>query len=391
MPNITPKFREQLLESARLAGEWYLNTQNTDEHPWGGVHDSADTGRFLYEYFVTRNWCRGNVQWGQALGVMALTTLSRRLRDNRYHRSALLAGEFLKTLQIVNPSNEKLHGAIRELNPQCNWCFPRDAATGGIGFCALYKETKKEEYLDRARLFAHWYHHYGSHADGWPYGHFDFDTLTGDYGKGYIRGDWQAGGGLVYYYLYKLTGEKHWMDYFRQLIDPLIAIYERNADAPVTPGFHGEVEISYGNDDFAIIALLAAYRHWKERRMLDALSHHIRRLWTIADADGSYPSFAGTFVCTINNLEYLRLCREEGLSEDTAALEQRIIKSAEFGLCQQETRSTDIRAYGGFYGQSNYGVSRECIHQRTAGYSMIMNLRIAGGTATPYYSSYDWE
>ena len=78
------------------------------------------------------------------------------------------------------------------------------------------------------------------------------------------------------------------MEYFRQMIDPLVAIYERNAEAPIVPGFHGEVEISYGNDDFAIVALLAAYRHWREKRMLNALAAHMKRLWTIADADGTY-------------------------------------------------------------------------------------------------------
>jgi len=121
------------------------------------------------------------------------------------------------------------------------------------------------------------------------------------------------------------------------------------------------------------------------------LTNHIRRLWTIADADGSYPSLAGTFVCTMNNLEYLQLCREEGVSEDIGALEARIKTSAFFGLTQQETRSTDLRAYGGYYGQSNYGVSRERIHHRSTGYSMIMNLRIVGGTDVPYYSSYGWD
>ncbi len=79
MIDLPPKLREVFLESARLAGEWYVNTQNTEAGPWGGVHDSADVGRYIYEYFVTRQWCRGNGVWGQALAIMGLLALEGRL------------------------------------------------------------------------------------------------------------------------------------------------------------------------------------------------------------------------------------------------------------------------------------------------------------------------
>ena len=225
-----------------------------------------------------------------------------------------------------------------------------------MGLIAMYRETGEEDYLERAKLFAKWYHDFGSNKEGWPYSNYDLiNGKSLDREESWVPGDWQAGGGLVYFYLYTLTGEKVWLDYFRQMIDLLVPMYERNVNSPVVSGFHGQVEISYGNDDFAIIALIAAYRQWREPRMLKALQGHIRRLWTIADEDGSYPSYAGTFVCTIANHEYLRLCQEEKLPEDIPALEHRILKSALQGMTQQETRSTDIRAYGGFYGQSSYG------------------------------------
>lgn len=389
--NLQPKTLERLLESARLAGEWYVNNQNTSEHPWGGVQESADLGRYIYEYFPARQWSRGMGVWGQALAIMGLLTLGRRVKHEHfdYRKSAQLAGEYLKSLQIINPSDPKVHGGLCEQTPQTLWSYPRDAATGGMGFCALYRETRQEEWLERAKTFARWYHDYGSDENGWPLIEYNFQTRQA-VNHDMVQGDWQAGGGLCYYYLYKLTGETLWLDYFRQLIDPLAEIYRRNAQAPVKWGFHGQVEISYGNDDFAIIALLAAYRQWREPKMLQALQGHIRRLWTIADADGSYPSYGGTFVCTINNLEYLRLCREENLAEDLPALEARILQSALYGLGQQETRSTDPRAYGGFYGQSDYGVSRDRIHHRSTGYALIMALRMVGGTETPYYSSWDW-
>jgi len=390
-----PKIRERLLESVRLACQWYVNTQNTEANPWGGVHDSADIGRYIYEYYVAKQWCRGMGVWGQALAIMGLLTAQKLIVHQPYdlNQSALLAGEYLKTLQVMDQSNPKVYGAMHEHTPLTGWSYPRDAATGGLGFIALYRHTKKEEFLHRALLFAQWYHDHGSDANGWPYNEYHF--INGPRQEvldpPVVKGDWQAGGGLVYYYLYKLTGEQRWIEYFRQLIDPLVVMYERNINSPVVSGFHGDVEITFGNDDFAIVALLAAYRHWHEPRMLKALQGHIRRLWTIADEDGTYPSYGGTFVCTINNHEYLKLCQEEKLNEDIAALEQRILKSALKSLEQQETRMQDVRAYGGFYGQSHYGVSRDCIHHRSTGYSIIMNTRLIGGVATPNYSSWGWE
>ena len=110
MESITPKTRERFLEAARLAGEWYLNCQNTPEHPWGGVDESADEGRFLYEYFPTTGKCRGMGVWGQALAAMGLTTLARRVRGgDRYRKAAILAGEYLKSLQMLEPLARRLH------------------------------------------------------------------------------------------------------------------------------------------------------------------------------------------------------------------------------------------------------------------------------------------
>lgn len=406
MLKITPKFREQLAESTRLAAQWYMNNQNTEEHPWGGMHDSADLGRFMYEYFKATGWCRAMGVWGQALGIMGLMTLARRTGSRAMRESAIAAGEYMLSLQINNPSDEANHGGFREHTPMTQWSFPRDAATGGMGLTCLFKETGDELYLDRAKMFADWYHDHGSDENGWPWNFFSFAHGRGgmtqegveiageetDAGKKRVRGDWQAGGGLVYWQLWKLTGEQKWLDYFKQLVDPLVELYERNADRPIDlGGFHGDTEITYGNDDFAIVAMVCGYRTFGEKRILEALQTHMKRLWSIADADGSYPSFAGTFVCNINNVEYLQLCQEENLAEDLDALEARILRTAAFGLTLQERDSTDLRAYGGMHGQTSYGVSRDRIHHRSTGYSLVLHLRLLGADPAPYYSSWGWD
>ena len=55
----TPKQKQEFLHHAVLAGHWYCNNQNTNEHPWGGIADSADLGRFVYEYVLHRRAARG--------------------------------------------------------------------------------------------------------------------------------------------------------------------------------------------------------------------------------------------------------------------------------------------------------------------------------------------
>ncbi len=406
MLELTPREQSRFSECSRACADWYVNNQNTPANPWGGMHDSADNGRFIYEYYPATGWCSGNGVWGQALGIMGLLTLARRTGADKYRQAALLGGAYLKSLQIVDPGTPGRHGGFREQTPQSTWSYPRDASTGAMGLIALYRETGGEEYLERACWFADWYHDHGSDASGWPWCTYDFQTQVGGYeqaqvlgddthGATFIKGDWQAGGGLVYYWLFRLTGEQKWWDYFAQLINPLVEFYERAADKPIRYGFHGTVEATYGNDDFALIVLIAAYRQQREARWLDAIRRHLHRLWTVAESDGSYPSYAGTFVCTLTNIEFLKLVREEKLEEDADGLEQRIMLSARRGLELQENRLPDRRAFGGMYGQSDYGDARDRIHHRSTGYALLMYQRLVDGiegqTHVPYYSSYGWD
>ena len=69
---LTPKEITSYYYSAVLAGEWYMNTQNTPEHPWGGMKDSADLGRFIYSYSPRQSSRRAIPVWGQAVGIMGL-------------------------------------------------------------------------------------------------------------------------------------------------------------------------------------------------------------------------------------------------------------------------------------------------------------------------------
>jgi len=399
----TTKQKLQFLHHAELAGHWYCNNQNTDEKPWGGIADSADKGRFVYEYLLHKNSARGMGVWGQAIGIMNLYDLAHRIPADagRFMTAAQLGANYLKTLQVTDFRLPKSIGGFREHTPQTTESYPRDAVTGGFGLCRLFKETQNQEWLDRARLFAEWWINHGTDENGWPFITFNLDQQHGhnrgmdvigeESGAEFIKGDWQAGAAIFFYQLYKLTGEERFIEKgLNPLIRGLARIYEENRGKPVTEGFHGQVPISHGNDDFALVALICAYRLKRDRQFLDLLVERIAAQNRLMDADGSYPSFGGTFVSGINNLEFLKLVATEKLKLDIQEVERCVRKTAEFGLTLQVKESTDLRLLGGVYGQSSHDIARTTIHHRSIGYSLNFYLRLTGGCEVQTFSSFGW-
>ncbi|MBN1809700.1 MAG: hypothetical protein JW909_11580 [Planctomycetes bacterium] len=398
----TLKERYRFFHHSRLAAAWFMANQNTPEHPWGNIHDSADLGRFVYEYRLPGFAARGDGVWGQATAVMGLLALHKRTGDARYLNSALLAGDYLMTLQFLDPRVPSSVGAFREHSPLTPWSYPRDAATGVFGLLALYKYTGNEEYLYRSRLFADWWLAYGTDSDNWPYVSFDISKGRGtnvrhaasgedDTPVEFVKGDWQAGAGLFLFYLWKLTGETRYVDEgLRPMLDRAIEFYARNPVSDVVEGFHGHVEVSYGNDDFALTALLAGYLAFDDRRYLDAAAGRIVSTTSIMDADGSFPSYGGTFVCGINMANLHEMNSSLNLGLDIGPVQDSIRKNALFGLTLQEQTNTDYRLFGGCYGQNDFGVARDWIHQRSTSYSIAYYMRLEGKTDVPYFHCLHW-
>ncbi|MFC1563075.1 hypothetical protein ACFL4Z_03390 [candidate division KSB1 bacterium] len=386
---LSPKEIGSYFDSAVLAAKWYMNNQNTQEHPWGGIHDSADLGRFIYEYYPTRRWARGNGVWGQGVGIMALLALHSRTGRNEYLQSAKMAGEYLKSLQILDSQIPANFGAIREHNPQDNWSFPRDAATGGMAFAALYQYTGNEEYLFRAKILCNWFIEYCMGEEKWPHRQYWFDRkkqppkTTKEY--------FQVGAGLMFYYVYKLTGEKR---YVNNGLIPICELLTR--DYHINPWLKPapmEMESPWStNDDFAAITILAAYRVTGDKKYFDAVKRHADWLVSVQDKDGSYSGFSSAvYVTSLTMLELCRVIEDERMNIDTAPYYKAVHKAARFGLTLQERESRDIMAYGGFYGQTYFGLNKDRIHHRVTGYSLIFNLRYEGRINVPYYSTYGWK
>ena len=405
---ITACQQEKYLEATRAACRWYYKNQNTDDRPWGGIKNSADHGRFIYEYFPEDRMGRGGVVWSQALGIMALDAVNARsLRDPEKgirRQSAILAGEYLQKLQYTNPAEKENFGGFAETVPGDRFSYPRDAATGGMGLCALYRMTGDRKYLDAAVRFADWYRNHGSDSDGWPYITYDFlekegtNLLPPEPGtketemKEAIKGDWQAGGALFYYYLASVTGNRKYIeDYMLPMMPRLINFYEKNPPNRILEGFHCEVEVSYGNDDFALVTLLSAYMATGNKRYFEAARDRIKGLLLIMDQQtGKFPSFGGTFVCGITMHVLNELEKHLGRKPDPK-LVSAVEKVAENGLQVQAFDYNDMRIHGGFWGQTNYDAARYCIHHRTTGYATIFYSMLGSKTVIPYYNCLGWD
>ena len=376
---MTPKERERMLEYCRLIAGWYVNNQNRKGRPWGDVDDSADLGRFIYEYSPVTGKCRGNGVWGQATGMMGLLGLAKRLdwAGDPYREAAIAAGGYLMSLQILDHRDERLFGGLREHHPQDTWSYPRDGATGAMGLCVLYRETKKEEYLYRARLFADWYIRNAMNKDGWPCYTYFFNKREGEWRE---PGVWQAGAGLMFYYLYRLTGEKR---YIKEGLRPLMAGYKR-----IYAKSEGLDEL--GQDDFAAVTAMGACLVYKDAKLLNYVRRRTRAILKHQDADGSCPGMSGAFMAGLTWQNYVRFIREKKLRVSPAPYKKAIQKVVEFAPAIQERDPSDLRAYGGLYGQSNFNVSRQWIHHRSTGYSLIFMVRAEGGVTPAGYDVFEW-
>ncbi len=387
--SLSPKDKARFLEAARVAGLWYKHNQNAPGQGWGGVDQSADTGRFLYEYFPATGQCRGCGVWSQAIGSTALMYLDKALGDPElgFKEAAELGIGYLKSLQYLDSRNGKAFGGFREHNPQTLWSYPRDGATGCFGLAAWARETGDTDALERADLFCKWYSSHGSGGDIWPDCEYHFAEGEGTID---VRGDWQAGGGLCYYYTASAAGDEKWMkNGFRPLMDILAEIGEPSDVDSLESGWHGQSRITVGNDDFATNALMAAFVAFGDEKFLDVTRKRVTYYLSLQDEDGSFPNYGGTFVTALTLLDFIELAQEKKLADDLGPAMDALLKASTYGLGLQCHEHRDRRAYGGLWGQSSFGVGRDRIHNRSTAYAAHLWLRLAGKQA-PVFSALGW-
>ena len=405
---MTSMEKEKYLEVMRQGTRWFFRNQNNDNNLWGGIANSADRGRFLYQYTPATDATRAAGVWAQALGIMALDSMNIS-SDKDYDEEFLLrknaaieAGRYLFTLRRTDSGNKNNYGGFSEGHPGDNHSFPRDGITGGLGLCALYKMTGEKQYLDAAELFADWYYKNATDENGWPYHSFDFIEGKGYNSKSellreaqghtkYTKGDWQVGGSMFFYYLYNFTKNKKYLDdYMLPNIEKLMELYKQNPVDKILPGFHGAVPISFGNDDFALVALMCAYCATRKKAYLEMARERVLGLLAIMDKEtGNFPSFGGTFVMGIT-IKVLNDLEKALGNQPDSRLEEALVLIAQNGVKLQAFDYNNSRIHGGFWGQTNYGVSRDRIHQRSTGYAIIFYSMITSESIIPYYHCLGW-
>jgi hypothetical protein len=390
--NLSASEKARFLEAARLAGYWLLNSQNTPERPWGGYHvaESADRGRFLEKCCPSRDYVKPAGVWLTGLYLCSLIDLQKApILDQHLYQNTILEGaKYLRSLQCFDARWDKAVGGFHEIYPGHEYSAPRDAATGAYALIALYLETGEAEYLDRALRFATWYSTHGSDAEGFPWDDYDLSTGEGTSNK---RGDWQAGGALVYYQLLKITGDEKWKAPLKKVLDVLEAICAAGPQDDTAYTFHGNCTISVGNDDFANTVLLAGYEVFKEKRYLELFAARLRTELARQDERGAFPGYGGTFVTALELLEALDVAAAWGvevLPEDEIIAP--LLKAARFGLSTQVTDDPSRFMLGGVYGQGNYAHTRDVVHGRDTSYALQLWLRLAGHRAATY-TVLDWK
>jgi hypothetical protein len=217
-----------------------------------------------------------------------------------------------------------------------------------------------------------------------------FDHQTGQ-GSCKVRGDWQAGGALCYYYTAAAAASDRWLkEGFRPVLDILLGIGDPGNVDGVEAGWHGESRITVGNDDFATVALLAGFLAFEDERCLELARKRIRYYLSLQDGDGSFPNYGGTFVTALTLLDFVEVARLKNLPDDVGPVIDALLAAARYGLSQQCAEHRDRRAYGGLFGQSSYGVGRDRIHNRSTSYAGHLWLRLAGHNA-PCLSALGWQ
>ena len=119
--SLTAKEQARFLEAARVAALWFFHNQNAPGQAWGGVDQSADLGRYLYEYFPATGQCRGTGVWSQGLATCLLQSVSAvtDLEAGRtFAKAAEMGASYLMSLQNLDRRSERACGGFREHNPQ---------------------------------------------------------------------------------------------------------------------------------------------------------------------------------------------------------------------------------------------------------------------------------
>lgn len=298
---------KRFLDAARGIADWYVRNQ---------FHNGQSPSDGLFHFHVLKDTCETApaFEWNVAFGIMGMLSAAKVFDDEKYLDSADRMAKYLRTLQIFDPFLKNAYGAIRETTPQTTWCYVRDALSGAWGFLEYYRATGKEEFLERAVLWAEWCLKYGFDDSGWPLWGVVFEDIP----KGQqcpkmcdMQGCFHGGSMNFFYQLAKTTGDKKWIGpFFEHMADYFCTNiqqedgYFRTLDRKTgkVPPEDPLLALHRGNDDLGTLGLLCAYRAIPKQMYLDTITKFLTAVFNRQEADGNFEQNCSAIPVILNVL-----------------------------------------------------------------------------------------
>ena len=369
-----PVQENRYLESARRAADWVINNQIPPR-----ARDVMG-GNFIFSrYYNTRVASDACAEWNLAFGIMAMLSAGKVFGEKKYLRSAEGMMRFLENLQIFSPSLKEHRGAIRETFPHTTWCFVRDALSAAWGFLEYYRFTSKEEYLERALLWAEWCMKHGFDETGWPRWGVVFEESSVMGIVPAMRDDLHGcfhGGSLNFFYqLYRATGDKKWVgpffehmaDYFCSTIqqeDGFFRTVEKaTGKIPETDPQNG---LHRGNDDLGTLGVLCAWQIYPKAAYVETIRKFLTAVTGKLDDKGCFEASCAANPVILN---IFHEAGKYGIVQIAPEMQTKILD----GLLNRQYLDPDPLFYGAFNELPENGL---CV--RSLMYSIIVLLKLFG-------------
>lgn len=387
--------KDLFYQAAIRGADWLERTQNKD---W----NDANRGRFLGTYVPATGEKSFSIGWPTGTSIMGLLLAYHRTKDEKYLEAAIRAGDYLKSLQILDHRYPDQFGCFREETPQTTWAYPRDGLTASWALLWLYEQTHDEEYLYRVKLFNNWFL---SHVmkDRWPYWEVNFRGEP--YKNSNLHGSFHGGDGAYFFDYYRVTGDdSHLERGLRFICDYLLKVfmqpngdYRIIYDAEKKDYLDGEDSPMYPlawqimhryNDDFSTISLLDAFLYYKDKKYLERTESFAQWLLSEQQPSGGYGNPPIPPASATVPMLFIDLHR---ITHNPVYLES-AYKAGQHLLSLQLNCPDDPMADGAFYGYGNGPRDvLDTINLRTASYAVIALFKLEGVVTGPYYSAFDRE
>ncbi|MFH1023421.1 MAG: hypothetical protein V1809_08525 [Planctomycetota bacterium] len=377
------------IKRCRVAGlraaDWFVRSQVRSVRP----HWDANEGRYIYNlYLKSRNPVLG-LSWTQGRGIFVTLAAWELTGRKEYRDSAVLAGEYIKTLQVYDsPDNPRRQYAIREEVPNSPCASPRDSVEAALGYLFLYRATGNGDYVRRAVDYATWFERNGWTPSGWPRGDVNLMDPAKNAGPGAF---YQSVHLLFFRYLALATKNDGWLRHVRPLADGVFR-YVRSDGALAEEGAGGH-HVRDGvvmNDDGTMVAMLAAHRVMGDAKYLDAC----RRFgdWVVANIRPPFHALSGPPSLCGTMIELSAATGDVRYREWAAKI------LVDHVLPLQVNRKGDALTDGAFRGEDEpveyYGPKTakptDFITTRVTCYAALACLKLAG-IVGPYYGAGGWE